>query len=58
MNKKLNIAVFSDSFYPIIGGRENVVDNLMIELSQNHNAILIAPNIKRNKKTFDDTKLP
>lgn len=46
MENKINVAVFSDSFYPIIGGRENVIDNLMRELSKNANAFLLTTRIK------------
>jgi len=53
--EKLNVAMFSDSFYPVMGGRENVIDNLMENLNKKTNCFLATINIKlKNKpdKTF------
>ena len=36
-DKKLNIAIFNDSFYPMIDGVVNVVDNYAKILSKKHN---------------------
>ena len=57
-NKKINVAMFSDSFYPIIGGRENVIDNLMRELSQQTNCFLLTTTFKGHKSFINDTNLP
>lgn len=37
--------MFSDSFYPVIGGRENVIDNLMREYCSNKKNFLLCPKI-------------
>lgn len=52
MNKerKLNVAMFSDSFYPVMGGRENVIDNLMEKLNKKTNCFLATINIKLKNK--------
>lgn len=58
MEKKLNIAMFSDSFYPIVGGRENVIDNLMRGLKPHANAFLLTSTFKGQKKFIEDSALP
>ena len=52
MKKKvLNVAMFSDSFYPTIGGRENVINNLMTNLAKNSNSFLVTIDINGKKDT-------
>ena len=52
MKKKvLNVAMFSDSFYPTIGGRENVINNLMTNLAKNSNSFLVTIDISGKKDT-------
>lgn len=46
----LNVAVFSDSFYPVMGGRENVIDNLLTNLNKKSNCFLATINIKKKDK--------
>lgn len=58
MDKKLNVAMFSDSFYPIIGGRENVIDNLMRELSPICNTFLATTTFKGHKESIKDSDFP
>ena len=56
---KLNIAMFSDSFFPTMGGREKVIDYSMRELIKDNNAFLCAPKIKNKKYAeFSDSNLP
>lgn len=43
----MNIALFSDSFLPGIGGTENVVLKLATELSKEHNVMVLAPSYHR-----------
>lgn len=58
-NNKLNIAMFSDSFFPTMGGREKVIDYSMREIIKNNNAFLCAPKIKNKKyPDFSDANLP
>ena len=56
---KINIAMFSDSFFPTMGGREKVIDYSMRELIKDNNAFLCAPKIKNKKYAeFSDSNLP
>ena len=52
MNKILNIAHFSDSFYPIIGGRECVIDNLISNLTQKNIQTFLATTTFKGHKEF------
>ena len=58
MENKINIAMFSDSFYPIVGGRENVIDNLMRELNKKSNIFLLTANFGGQKTFINDKDLP
>ena len=53
-DKKLNITMISDSFYPVLGGRESAVDNLCKELNKEHNLTLATGNISPKHKTIQD----
>lgn len=57
MNKKLNILMVSDSFYPVIGGREHVIHNLMQNLSSRSAPLLLTGTFKgQNKKELNTQK--
>ena len=58
MENKLNIAMFSDSFYPIIGGRENVIHNIMSSLNNKSNSFLLTTTFKGHKQFINDNDLP
>lgn len=58
MENKINIAMFSDSFYPIVGGRENVIHNLATSLSQRTKFFLLTTTFKGHKTFIPDEKLP
>ena len=58
MNKKLNILMISDSFFPINGGREQVINNLMENLKAVANPILLTTNIGGKKTRSIDSNLP
>lgn len=51
----MKIALFTDSFVPGIGGTENVVLKLAIELSKGHDVLVVAPDYH---KPYDDQSLP
>lgn len=53
--KKLNIGLFIDTFYPMVDGVIMVVDNYARNLSKFANVTVFAPSTKGN---FDDSKLP
>lgn len=55
--EKLGILMLSDSFYPVRGGREMVIDKLMTEFMGKIDAKLICPRFKKHK-SFDDNNLP
>lgn len=57
MENKINVAMFSDSFYPIIGGRENVIHNLMNELDKSCNSFLATTTFKGHKENIKDSEL-
>lgn len=57
MENKINIAMFSDSFYPIIGGRENVIHNLSAELNKKNNFFLLTTTFKGHKSFIEDSEL-
>ena len=57
MNKKLNIGLFIDTFYPMIDGVVSVVDNYAKRLCKVANVTVFAPKSK-NGCSFDDTSLP
>lgn len=57
MEKEKKIAMFSDSFYPIMGGRENVIDNLMRELSVKTSAFLLCPTFPGKNRFIEDDEL-
>ena len=47
MNKKLNIAIFTDNFLPGVGGTENATVNIATELvNKGHNVLVVAPKYK------------
>lgn len=58
MENKINIGMFSDSFYPIIGGRENVIHNLMTALNNKTNCFLLTTTFKGHKSFISDNDLP
>lgn len=58
MKNKINIAMFSDSFYPIMGGRENVIHNLATSLTQKTSFFLLTTTFKGHKTFIADNKLP
>lgn len=51
----MKIALFTDSFVPGIGGTENVVLKLAIELSKEHQVMVVAPDYH---KEYNDNALP
>lgn len=53
--KKLNIGLFVDAFFPMIDGVVMVVDNYARQLSKKCNVTVFAP---AGRKAFDDTTLP
>lgn len=55
MEKKITIGLFIDTYFPMIDGVINVVDNYAKELSKMANVIVFAPEVKG--KEFDDSKL-
>lgn len=55
MNKKLNIGLFIDTFFPMFDGVVNVVDNYARQLSKFCNVTVFAP---VGRKDFDDSTLP
>ena len=54
-NKKLNIGLFNDSFYPMMDGVISVVDNYAKELSKYANVYVFVP--KTPGINYDDSKL-
>ena len=56
MEKKLNIGLFIDTFYPMIDGVINVVDNYARRLNKIANVTVFAPKSRYNN--FDDSTLP
>lgn len=58
MENKINIAMFSDSFYPIIGGRENVIHNIMTSLNNKSNSFLLTTTFNGHKQFIQDKDLP
>lgn len=55
-HKKLKIGLFIDSFYPMVDGVINVVDNYARILSKEHDVTVFT--LKPRKKGFDDSTLP
>lgn len=55
-DKKINIGLFNDTFYPMIDGVVSVVHNYAKELSKYANVYVFVPKIP--KKKFDDSTLP
>ncbi len=52
MNKKLNIAIFSDNFLPGVGGMENAVCHLATTLTNlGHNVLVVVPHYNKKKET-------
>lgn len=49
--KNLNVLILSDSFYPVVGGRERAIDNLMLNLNNKCNCTLATLDIKINGKS-------
>ena len=58
MENKLSIAMFSDSFYPIMGGRETVINHLMTELNKQINCFLLTTTFNGTKTFIPDSDLP
>ena len=56
--KKLNLAMFSDSFFPVWGGRERVIHECMKRYIKNANAELFCPKIKGHIDGLSDSELP
>lgn len=54
----MKIAMFSDSFFPIMGGREMVIDNCVRILNKKNNCFVCAPKIKGEIKGKTDKELP
>lgn len=51
MDKKLNIAIFSDNFLPGVGGMENAVCSLATELTNlGHNVLVVVPHYSKKKE--------
>lgn len=57
MTEKLNILMISDSFFPINGGREQVINNLMENLKTVANPVLLTTNIGGKKARSIDNNL-
>lgn len=55
MKEKITIGLFIDTYFPMVDGVINVVDNYAKELSKRANVIVFAPEVKGKK--FDDSKL-
>jgi len=58
MENIINVAMFSDSFYPIIGGRENVIHNLMSSLVKSNKCFLLTSTFKGHHSFIEDKNLP
>lgn len=56
--EKLKIAMFSDSFFPIWGGRERVIHECMKCHIKRHDARLFCPKIKGHLNGYEDNQLP
>lgn len=54
----MKIAMFSDSFFPIMGGREMVIDNCVKILNKKNYCFVCAPKIKGEIKGKSDSDLP
>ena len=54
----MKIGMFSDSFFPIVGGRENVIDNSVRALSKNNQIFVCAPKMKGEIPGKTDAELP
>ncbi|MBQ8468380.1 MAG: glycosyltransferase [Clostridia bacterium] len=54
-NKKLNVGLFIDTYFPMVDGVINVVDNYARNLQDYCNLTVFAP---VGRKPFDDSKLP
>ena len=54
----MKIAMFSDSFFPVVGGREMVIDNCVRILNENNSCFVCAPKIKGYVKGKADNELP
>lgn len=55
MNQRLKVGLFIDTFYPMIDGVVQVVDNYARRLSKDCDVIVFAPT---GRKKFDDSTLP
>jgi glycosyltransferase involved in cell wall biosynthesis len=55
MDKKISIGLFCDSFYPMVDGVVNVVDNYASRLAKIANVTVFT---LKGKTNFDDSKLP
>ena len=54
MEKKLNIGLFIDTFYPMVDGVIQVVNNYALRMKDIANVTVFAP---KARKEFDDSKL-
>ena len=50
--------MFSDSFFPVVGGREFVIDNLVKALKENNDCFVCAPKMKGEIVGKSDKELP
>jgi hypothetical protein len=58
INKKLNIVMACDSYFPIIDGVAHVIKNYADVLSKENNVCLVIPNIKEaTKNEYDGYKV-
>ena len=55
---KTKLAMFSDSFYPVLGGREHVINNLTCAHLKHIDARVFTPFIKGEMKGYEDCNLP
>lgn len=55
MNQRLKVGLFIDTFYPMIDGVVQVVDNYARRLSKDCDVTVFAPT---GRKKFDDSTLP
>lgn len=56
--EKINIGLFLDTFFPMIDGVINVVDNYAKRLKKFADVTVFVPKIKKGKVRYDDSQLP
>ena len=54
----MKISMFSDSFFPVVGGREFVIDNLVKALAKENDCFVCAPKMKGELAGKTDKELP